>query len=199
MKDCIAALVITILMAGPVKAQKIHSAEQQIAAAVSAAPDTMRAGARVMGYDADTTLTTLREGSNKLICLADDPRKSNFHVSCYHKDLEPFMNRGRELRAEGMSTKEVDLFRRNEIKMGKITIPEKPMALYSLTGGEDAFDYEKGVVKEASPLYVVYIPYATEESTGLPSKPVTPGAPWLMEPGTPWAHIMVMTGRKIEQ
>src|SRR5699024_367225 len=182
-------------------AQKIYPTEQQIEAAVSAAPENLRAGATVIGYNADTTLSVLREGndSSKLICLADDPKKSNFHVSCYHEDLEPFMKRGRELRAEGMSSQEVDLFRRNEIKTGELPMPERPMALYSLTGGEEAFNYEEGTVNEASPLYVVYIPYATKASTGLAGKPVSPGAPWLMEPGTPWAHIMVMTERKIEQ
>src|SRR5699024_5315456 len=106
----IAALLCSIY--NNATAQKIYPTEQQIVAAVSAAPESLRAGATVIGYNADTTLSVLREGSdsNKLICLADDPGKSNFHVSCYHKDLEPFMKRGRELRAEGMSTQEVDLF-----------------------------------------------------------------------------------------
>lgn len=195
----IGLLVLLSFITTFAKAQEIRPADQQIVAAVSPAPEKMQPHAKVLGYDADTTLITLREGSNALVCLADDPRKKNFHVSCYHKDLEPFMKRGRELKAEGMSTREVDLIRRNEIKAGELALPKKPMALYSLTGGKGAFDYKKGVVKEASPLYVVYIPYATEESSGLASKPVSPGAPWIMEPGTPWAHIMVMTGRKIEQ
>jgi hypothetical protein len=38
-------------------------------------------------------------------------------------------------------------------------------------------------------LYVVYIPGATPESTGLPATP-GPNSPWLMFPGTPKAHIM---------
>ena len=179
--------------------QTIRPTDQQITAAVSAAPESLRAEATVKGYNADTTFATLREGSNNLICLADDPRKPNFHVSCYHKDLEPFMQRGRELKAQGMSRQEVDLFRRNEIRADELELPKKPMALYSLRGKKDAFDYERGVVNEATPLYVIYIPYATEASTGLPTEPPSPGAPWLMEPGTPWAHIMVMTRRTIEQ
>ena len=179
--------------------QDIRPTDQQITAAVSAAPESLRAEATVKGYNTDTTFTTLREGSNNLICIADDPRKSNFHVSCYHKDLEPFMKRGRELKAQGMSRQEVDLFRRNEIRTDELSLPEKPMALYALTGKADAFDYEEGTVNKASPLYVIYVPYATEASTGLSTEPASPGAPWIMEPGTPWAHIMVMTRRTIEQ
>ena len=171
------------------------SKENQIKAAVSPAPDGMKKGARVLGYNDDGELTTLRKGSNQLICISDDPQQDNFHVACYHKDLEPFMKRGRELKAKGLSREKADSIRYKEIEEGKIELPRKPMALYSLTGSAQSFDYKTGMVKNASPLYVIYIPYATEESTGLSKKPASKGAPWIMEPGTPWAHIMVMTGR----
>ncbi|MDZ7659859.1 hypothetical protein [Fodinibius sp.] len=173
------------------------SKEDQIKAAVSPAPDGMKKGARVLGYNDDGELTTLRDGSNQLICIADDPDQDNFHVACYHEDLEPFMKRGRELKAKGLSREKVDSIRYKEIEEGKIALPRKPMALYSITGSAKSFDYTTGMVKNASPLYVIYIPYATEESTGLSKKPASKGAPWIMEPGTPWAHIMVMTGRDI--
>lgn len=173
------------------------SKEDQIKAALSPAPDEMKDGARVLGYQSDGELTTLRKGSNPLICIADDPQQDNFHVACYHKDLEPFMERGRELKAKGLSRQKVDSIRYKEIKEGKIELPQKPMVLYSLTGSAQSFDYTTGMLKNASPLYVIYIPYATQESTGLSKKPATKGAPWIMEPGTPWTHIMVMTGRDI--
>lgn len=179
--------------------QTLPDSRQQISAAVSAAPEELQAGARVLGYNADTTLSTLRKGTNNLICIADDPRDSEFHVACYHKDLDPFMARGRELKAKGMSRKEVDLIRRSEIKSGQIPLPEKPMALYSLSGSAESFEYENALAEDVSPTYVVYIPYATEASTGLAPKPVSKGAPWIMEPGTPWAHIMVITGETIDK
>jgi hypothetical protein len=169
----------------------------QIKAATSPLPDDLKENATVMGYNEDKELVTLREGNNQLICVADDPNQSNFHVACYHKDLEPFMKRGRELKERGLSRKKVDSLRRQEIKKGKLEMPRKPMALYSLTGSKKSFNYSTGQVTNASPLYVIYIPFATEASTGLSKKPATKGAPWIMEPGTPWAHIMVMTGRKI--
>lgn len=184
----------------PVRGQQdLPDSQQQILAAVSAAPEEMQAEAMVLGYNADTTLSTLREGSNNLICVADDPRDSEFHVACYHKDLDPFMARGRELKAKGMSRKEVDLIRRSEIKSGELSMPEKPMALYSLSGSADAFNYEDATIEDASPTYVIYIPFATEASTGLGKKPVSKGAPWIMEPDTPWAHIMVITGETINK
>ncbi|HKK44832.1 MAG TPA: hypothetical protein VJ964_04885 [Balneolaceae bacterium] len=177
----------------------IRPAEQQIKAAVSAAPESLRAGAMVLGYNQKGKLVTLRKGSeeNLLICLADDPTKSNFHVACYYKELEPFMKYGREMRAKGKNHEEVDSLRIVAIKEGQFKMPDGPSALYSLTGGKDAFDYETGTVRKARPLYVVYIPYATEASTGLSKEPASKGAPWIMESGQPWAHIMISTGRMV--
>lgn len=174
------------------------SAEQQITAAVSAAPSGMQAEAKVLGYDEAGQLVQLREGSNKLICMADNPEDNEFHVACYHKDLEPFMKRGRQLRAQGLPTAKVDSVRRAEIKAGKLNLPRKAMALYSLTAPKGSYDYETGTVTNASPLYVIYVPFETSATTGLSQKPASEGAPWIMEPGKPWAHIMVITGRKID-
>lgn len=195
----VAFMLFNAVVSTAVGQQTLPDSRQQISAAVSPAPGSMQAGAMVLGYNADTTLSTLREGTNNLICIADDPRDSQFHVACYHKDLDPFMERGRALKAKGMSRKEVDLIRRSEINSGQLPMPEKPMALYSLSGPADAFNYDDATAEEVSPTYVVYIPFATEASTGLATKPASKGAPWIMEPGTPWAHIMVTTGETIDK
>jgi hypothetical protein len=167
--------------------------DQQVAAAVHAAPDAMQAGAAVKGYNEASELVTLREGSNELICVADEPGDDRFHVACYHKRLEPFMQRGRDLRAEGVDPAAVDSIRRAEIERGALDLPSHPMALYSLTGPADSYDAAADSVSGASPLYVVYTPFATGEELGLPTRP-TGNVPWLMEPGTPWAHIMITSG-----
>ncbi len=167
--------------------------EGQIAAAVQAAPEDLRADATVMGFDATGNLITLREGSNKLICLADDPNRGGFSVACYHTDLEPFMARGRALRAEGKTGAEIFQTREEEAKAGTLPMPEKPVTLHLLEGPEGRYNAETGLVENANYRYVVYIPWATAESTGLPLAPVVPGGPWLMDPGTHRAHIMIST------
>ena len=70
-------------------------------------------------------------------------------------------------------------------------MPRQPTALYSLTGPAGSFDPATGAVRGANRVYVVYIPYATPETTGLSPTPAT-GTPWLMNPGKPWAHIMLV-------
>jgi hypothetical protein len=166
---------------------------KQIQAATAAAPAELRDGAGVWGYSDAKKLVKLREGTNDMICLASNPDAEKFHVACYHKLLEPFMARGRELRAQGVKDPEVDTVRFKEIKSGKLAMPTTPSALYTLTGDRNSFDAATGKVTGAKWLYVVYIPGATEKSTGITEKPAA-GVPWIMYPGTPKAHIMFFTG-----
>lgn len=167
----------------------IPPAEEQIAASILAAPEEMRAGAAVLGYGADGKLTELRKGTGDLICLASDPKASRFSVACYHKDLEPFMARGRELAAQGIAGgARNEQYRWKEIKEGKLKMPKEPRMLYVLSG--KSFDAASGKVVEGSLRWVIYVPYATAASTGLSTKSKR-GEPWLMDAGTPGAHIMI--------
>lgn len=162
----------------------------QVASAVLPLPAEFRDGATVMGYRVlEGALEVLRAGTNGLVCLADDPALAPFHVACYHEALEPFMARGRALRATGLDAAAVDSARYAEIDAGTLPLPRTAMALWQLTGPPDAWDAAGGTVTGARPLHVVYLPYATSESTGIPSVPAL-GTPWLMLPGTPKAHIM---------
>lgn len=179
-------LLLCLLSLATAYAQ-IPDAEQQIALALLAAPEEERAECAVLGYDADGAVARLREGSNGLICLADDPNREGFSVACYQSELEPYMRRGRELRAEGKAFDEVFAIREAEVKSGQLQMPDR--SVLNVLSGE--LDPDTGEVKDAYMRYVVYLPYATSESTGLPLQPVTPGGPWIMDPGTHRAHIMI--------
>jgi len=185
---CYLALVLIAVPAVAIGQQK--TVDQQIVEAVSPLPEEMREAATVMAYvDADT-LSIVRMGLNLMICLADDPKISGFHVACYHRDLEPFMARGRQLRAQGKTTAENQQIRVAEIEDGDLPMPSHPAALYSLTGPEGSFDHTTGSAIGAHGLHVLYVPYATETSIGI-SEVASSERPWLMNPGTPLAHIMI--------
>jgi hypothetical protein len=169
-------------------AQEVPSADWQIKTAIQAAPESFREEATVLGYDNDGQLITLREGTNSMICLADNPMQSGFSVSAYHQELEPFMERGRQLKAEGMGFKEIFDTREAEVKAGKLKMPEKT-TLFVLSGEPDT---ETAIIKNPYLRYVIYIPYATSETTGLPTEAPAPGGPWIMDPGTHRAHIMIV-------
>jgi hypothetical protein len=166
------------------------SAARQIAAAVSPLPAPLRANARVLGYGAGGKLVALRRGSNDMVCLADDPDQKMYHVACYHRSLEPFMARGRELHARKLSREAIDSIRLSDLKSGRYSMPSRPAALYQYFAPRDSVDAATGVINGASYLYVVYTPYATPASTGLTANPID-GGPWIMFPGKPWAHIMI--------
>ena len=180
-------LSVVVAAVAPAQTPTIAPVDDQIAAAVLPLPADARATATVLGYGADGKLTTLRKGTGTMICLADDPKETRFHVACYHDSMEPFMARGRELRSSGVTGTQVDTVRFREAKAGSLKIPTHPSSLYSLTGG--TFDPATKTAPGARWLYVVYIPYATAASTGLSDKPAG-NAPWIMFPGTPKAHIM---------
>ncbi|MCP9200865.1 hypothetical protein MKO06_13170 [Gramella sp. GC03-9] len=189
MRTTISIIIFLICFTG--FSQKILPKEVQIRTAVLAAPEDERAGAKVYGYSEDGKMVVLREGTNKMICIADDPEFEGISVSCYSSKLEPFMARGRELRAEGISEMEKRKIRQKEVESGKLNMPDSPSTLYVFSGSEENYNRETGELKDGKFRYVIYIPYATTESTGPPAKPEAPGMPWLMDPGTHRAHIMI--------
>lgn len=170
--------------------------EVQIAGALRAAPEDRRAEAAVWGYSDAGELILLREGTNELICVADQPGDQHFRAVCYHESLDPYIQRGRVLRAQGVEGPDSINQRHAEADAGKLAMPEGPAALYNLGGAIEGFDPETGDVEGAHWVWVVYTPWATEASTGLPTTPQAPGAPWIMRPGTASSHIMVVQPRK---
>lgn len=197
MKEMALATAALFVAFSPMAAQRVMaqtlSPEAQIAAARLAAPANRRENATVMGFGADGKLTTLHRGTNDMICLSDDPEREGFETACYHTSLEPFMARGRELTAQGVTGERRTEMRYEEIDAGKLKMPDKPAALYILTG--TGFDAATSTVAGEYRRSVLYMPYATEESTGL-SIQGSETEPWLMFPGSPGAHIMITPARK---
>ncbi len=170
---------------------KILPESVQIKTATLPAPEEDKNGAMVYGYDRDGKLVVLRQGTNNLVCIGDNPAKEGISVSCYSKKLEPFMARGRELSAQGMSFEERVKIRGDEVEAGSLKMPDAPSMMYVYFGKEENYDPATGDLKDGRYRYVIYTPFATTESTGLPDKPHAPGMPWLMDPGTHRAHIMI--------
>jgi len=175
--------LLILTLSGCVDASaQVKPADAQIAEAVRAAPQTMREGAGVLGYVEGGVLAILREGSNSLLCLADAPGDDRFEVACYHRDLEPFMARGRELVTQGVTGGERQQTRWAEVESGTLPMPRIPSALYVLSA--------TSAEEEGQTRMVIYVPFATAEELGLPTSP-SDGRPWLMMPGKPSAHIMI--------
>ena len=187
-----ACFVALVAFPSAVTAQTM-SVQDQIASAVLPLPKEMRDGAGVMGYRSGTKLEILRPSKNGMLCLADDPTDDQFHASCYHESMEPFMARGRSLRESGVKGTQVDTVRFSEVKSGRIKMPTAAASLYQIFGAKGAYNSATGEVANPRSLFVVYVPFATAASTGLSTTQSKDG-PWLMFPGTPKAHIMFTQG-----
>jgi len=167
-------------------AQRIPSKDTQIIEARMCLSEEDGKNATIYGYDEQGQFVKLRVGTNNFICLADDPKKSGFSVAAYHKNLDPYMARGRQLKNEGKKFQEIFKIRGEEIEAGNYNIPDKS-TLYVMNGEYD----ENGAPIKTYLRYVFYIPFATARSTGLPTSPVRNGGPWIMDAGTYRAHIMI--------
>lgn len=189
-----AALAATFLVPAPLRGQAPPAA-QQVAAAVLAAPESMRASATVLGWTDDGRVVTLRHGTGPLICLADDPRDRYWSVACYHRSLEPFMARGRALLRQGIKGRKRNEIRWQEIREGKLKMPYGRI-LYVLDG--KGYNPATNTVDQPYLRWVIYTPNATSASTGLATAAREPGEPWLMFAGTPGAHIMITPPRSGE-
>jgi hypothetical protein len=187
MKLVLSCIFITLMFSQ----NNIPSKAEQIKRAVLALPVEYRADATVLGYRKNGDFGRIRKGTNQMICIADNPNKKGFNVAGYHKSLEPFMKRGRDIRAAGKNGNEVFRIRAAEAKSGQLIMPKKGTALHIYYADKDDYNAETNSIRGGHYRYVVYIPYETAESTGLPTSPIIPGAPWIMHPGTHRAHIMI--------
>ena len=165
MKQYSALLLILLTLSNCSEAQEIPNKEEQIIGALQAAPEDDRETATVLGYNTKGELIELRKGTNSMICIADNPNQKGFNSACYHQDLEPFMTRGRELKALGKDNGEIFKIREQEAKDGKLKMPEKGATLQVLFGPDGKYNPDTKRIDNVTLRYVVYIPWATSEST----------------------------------
>lgn len=182
---------IPLFLFGQNPSLSVADPEVQIKMALLPAPKDKKENAKVYGYNQKGDFVVLREGSNDMICLASDPSSEKLHVACYFAELEPFMARGRKLIQEGITGKERDEIRGKEIESGELMMPKGISTLFVYDADEGDFNPETGEVEKGRLRSVLYVPYLTGEESGLPTKPVGPGIPWLMDAGTHKAHIMI--------
>lgn len=168
----------------------INTDDALVATALLAAPEESREDCTIIGYNMAGEFVTFKKGNNEFIVLVDNPNQDGFNAACYHKSLEPFMARGRALKAEGKNRQEIFDIREAEMKSGKLKIATGS-TLHIYYGAKSMYNPETSKVEGAQLRYVVYMPWATAASTGLPETPIASNHPWIMNPGTHRAHIMI--------
>lgn len=154
-------------------------------------PPELRASAAIVSVDRSGKVTTLREGTGKMVCIADRPGDDEFDARCYHRDFIPYLFRSRQLQAEGVAYDDIDSRIGAEIAAGKFTMTMAPTAGYRMAGPIAALtDNGTAWTDEMRRWQSIHIPRATAEDLGFVVE--NKGTmPYVMSSGKLWSHVMI--------
>lgn len=149
-----------------------------IVSAESAAPRAVAQSATIIGFDAAGMMMTLREGSNGWTCMPDNPATPGADPMC--------LDANAMLWAQAWMTKA-------DPPPGKIGFG------YMLAGGSDSNTDPYAAAPTADNNWVITGPHVMifnygDTMSGYPDgAKADPTVPYVMYPGTPYAHLMIPT------
>ena len=153
-----------------------------IATAVSAAPANLREGATVVKWNtSDFTYTTLKKGTNQIVCYdrSGFPEQQAFSIEC--TALGNLDRVAQNLKAEALNDKaKTAAMLDQEEKDGTRVKPVFGSVWYHLMGADKEHPRQH---------MTIAVPGATAQSMGLPDNPKGGGV-WIMNAGTSTAHLM---------
>ena len=150
--------------------------------ALLAAPPNLKDQATVIKWKPDQTYTTLRKGTNRLVCFdrSGFPLMQPFSVECTSLGNLDRVAQNQKTEALGDRAKAQAAFDELE-KNGTRVKPEFGSVFWHVQGPDR---------ERARPHMTVAVPGATMATLGLPENG-RGGTAWIMNPGTTTAHIMV--------
>lgn len=176
MPKCLWALVAAVLLltANLALAQDSESKETKIARALSAAPATIAAHAKVVDMDAKGNMTELRAGDNGFTCVAGHLGVVGDPPACMDAAAMQWLKDWMDHKPKPTNT--------------------QPGVMYQLAGATDwsATDpwATSGTPHTWAPGWVLLWPF-DPKAAGLSDQPKETGT-WVMWAGTPYAHLMIM-------
>lgn len=159
------------------------ASQAEVDKAVLAAPANLRGQATVIKWNpADWTYTTLRKGTNRLVCFDSSgyPGQDAFSVECSSIANLDRIKQNLMFEAEPNLTERRAAIAAFE-KDGTRAKPEYGSVWYHLWGKEQA---------SARSHMTVAVPGATAQSIGVPDNGKMGGV-WVMDAGTSAAHLMI--------
>lgn len=180
------ALLVPMMASFTVSLANVHAAEtkapmsdeQMVQSAMTAAPAKVAQGATVVAMKADGSMRTIRKGTNKFTCMADNPETPGPDPMCMDANAMEWVHAW----------------------VGKKDPPKgKTGFMYMLAGGTDASNTDPYATKPSAANHWVetgphvMIVGAEASFYDLYPKSADPDtkAPYVMWPGTPYQHLMV--------
>ena len=158
------------------------ASQAEVDLALLAAPANLKDQATVIKWKPDQTYTTLRKGTNRLVCFdrSGFPLMQPFSVECTSLGNLDRVAQNMKTEALGDRTKAQAAFDELE-KAGTRVKPEFGSVFWHVQGPDK---------ERARNHMTVAVPGATTATLGLPENG-RGGTAWIMNPGTTTAHIMV--------
>jgi hypothetical protein len=158
------------------------ASQAEVDTALLAAPANLKDQATVVKWKPDQTYTTLRKGTNRLVCYdrSGFPLQQAFSIECTMLGNLDRVAQNMKIEALGDRAKAQAAFDELE-KNGTRVKPEFGSVFYHIQGPEQA---------RARGHVTIAVPGATTASLGLPDNG-RGGGVWIMNAGTTTAHLMV--------
>jgi hypothetical protein len=158
------------------------ASQADVDTAVLAAPANLKDQATVVKWKPDFTYTTLRKGTNRLVCYdrSGFPEQQPFSIECTSIANLERAAQNLKFEAAGERPKTQALVDAAE-KDGTRVKPEFGSVWYHVAGPDK---------EHTRPHMTIAVPGATAQSLGLPDNP-RQGGVWIMNAGTTTAHLMI--------
>ena len=164
---------------------------QEIALALSAAPETLRekAGVYVLrksGY------AKVRDSGNGLTCLVERSRSDTQEPICWDEEgtrtILPVVLAEAEWRAQGVAEATITSRVNEGFASGRFRPPSRTGVAYMMSAENFVFNGER--VIHYHPHVMMYAPYVTNAMISADMK--DPNQPWVLNEGSPRAYIIVV-------
>lgn len=184
-------LMIAALSSGAV-AREVPEA-RGLALAESLLPPRARSAARLVARDTRGE-RTVRPGDG-LICVSDDSAPGHLSLNCHHQTLHDLLALEREVSVLGLQGAERSRWLCEEAEKRAIVVPDGAMEITATL----AVDPDGSLPEEMTVYYLLYLPYATTATVGIPDQSPGDASPWLHLAGTCRAHVMWFERRPVER
>lgn len=168
---------------------------QEVALALSAAPESLRAGAGVYALG-KSGYRKVRETTNGLTCLVERSRPDTLEPICWDREgteaIMPKTLAEAEWRAAGLSAAEVERRGNEGFATGRFRAPSRAGVAYMMSAQNFVFNGQ--AVVHYHPHVMIYAPYVTNAMISADQK--DPYQPWVLNEGSPHAYIIVVPGEK---
>ena len=168
--------------------------EKEMAIALSAAPEHLRAGASVYVLKEDG-FVLVRKGANGFTCIVNRDHPLNLKPTCYDPEgtatILPKVLRFGELLRKGVPLEQIRSEIADGFRSGKYISPRRPGVAYMLSGDIKNYNPTTGKTESFPPHVMFYAPNLTNEDIGSDGK-FEPGMPSIAYQGAQGFMIVVL-------